>query len=160
MNLENQNKYGSNGELITEHFDEHNCDAVEDLMRDSLREGKTISEFLEDYFCEQLTKARSEICGWWLDEMLNAKNPKLLAVQIGLACGAQITAERTLKQWASEFGITKQAIALAVKKIQSRWALRKTRTMRSAAGRKNISKSILKFYRNRKGLKNRNNFKL
>ena len=137
-------KFDSESKPIEFHFDEQDFDSIESLFRQSIADGKSIAQFLDEQIDERLKLIRADICCWWFDEMLNARNARLRAVEIGLACGSGMTGGKNLSQWAKEFRITKQAISLGVKKIQKKLRLRKSRAMRSDSGCENMAKSKAK----------------
>ena len=87
----------------------------------------------------QMDIERNEIVVWFAEQMLTTANAKLRCVEIGLACGLTIVAEKNLAQWAKHFGVSKQAVHKGVVKIRRLLKLRKSRAMRSDTGAQSMS---------------------
>jgi len=68
--------------------------------------------------------------------MMQARNPRLKAIQIGLASGFTSVIDRSLQEWGKQFRISKQAMQQGVDQIRKALGLRKTRVSRSDVGRR------------------------
>ena len=121
-------------------WDPSELDCVEDRLREALKNG-TVTQLLTDLTQERIEVQRSAAILWFLDEMLAARNPRLRAVQIGLAAGFTSVIERTLEQWGETFDCSKQAMQQGVAQIRERLGLRGARNARSEQGCQNMRRS-------------------
>jgi hypothetical protein len=125
-----------------QHFDYTALDDPADHITEAIDEGRDIRPLINQMAAQMAIAFASEAIGKVLRMVYESKshrNPRLLAVQIGMAAGIPFALEKSGPKWAKQFRISKQAMQQSVERIRKELDLPKTRTMRSEDGRRAMS---------------------
>jgi hypothetical protein len=127
-------------------FEPGELDTLEDILREKLQRGESLSEWLRSFAARQIEEARAETGQRLLALVIDARHPRRKMAQIAFACGSRLFDGLSMAAIARRFRISKEAMQQGVHAVASELGLRQARFMRDAAARSRMSRA----YRSRK----------
>jgi hypothetical protein len=114
-------------------------DSIDDHIREELAKKGTAENFIRKLIAFELQKIRSETVVALLSQIITANDSGLAAVQLCFAAGMMLTADKSGTDYASEYGISKQAFEQGVEHYRAELGLGQTRVMRNKEARDRMS---------------------
>jgi hypothetical protein len=124
--------------IATVDFDFSKLDSDEELLQECVDLHLDMRPTLHKIIEREVSLAKSEAVASVIVFILDADDPRGMAMQLSWACGNYISSGISMPQMAKQLGISKQAFQQRDRRIHEMLHLRKTRCMRSEEAKANM----------------------